>query len=86
MKKKHQLIQSEYSQIEKQKQLNFLIKDADLWLDKGSLHNAIFQYKKAVELFPENKILKYKLLELYKTRCISKQIDCDTYKEFKTNL
>lgn len=42
----------------------YLIEDGDKWLLKKHYKNAAFQYKKALELFPEDSVTKIKLLEI----------------------
>ncbi len=54
-----------------------LVSDADRWLAKENWHNAIFQYKKAQEFFPEDYAINYKLSYAYFSRCKYEAVDCN---------
>lgn len=56
----------------------FYINDGDDYLKKNQWHNAIFQYKKALEIFPNEYHIKYRLAYAYTYRCRNEQKDCDT--------
>lgn len=56
---------------------NFVIQDGDKWLAKKKYKNAIYQYTKALEYFPENSLAKEKLNLVYKERCENVNIDCN---------
>lgn len=56
----------------------FYINDGDEYLKKNQWHNAIFQYKKALEIFPNEYHIKYRLANAYTYRCRNEQKDCDT--------
>jgi predicted Zn-dependent protease len=56
----------------------FYISDGDDYLKKNQWHNAIFQYKKALEIFPNEYDIKYRLAYAYTYRCRNEQKDCDT--------
>lgn len=56
---------------------NFVIQDGDRWLAKKQYKNAIYQYNKALEYFPDNSLAKEKLNIAYKERCKYSNIDCD---------
>ncbi|CAL2094637.1 putative TPR_REGION domain-containing protein [Tenacibaculum sp. 190524A02b] len=43
---------------------SYFIQDGDEWLKKGHFKNAIFQYRKALEMFPNDSLAKSKLLEI----------------------
>uniref|UniRef100_UPI00404A40D3 hypothetical protein n=1 Tax=Gelidibacter sp. TaxID=2018083 RepID=UPI00404A40D3 len=56
----------------------FYIADGDEYLKKNEWHNAIFQYKKALEIFPNEYHIKYRLAYAYTYRCRNEQKDCET--------
>lgn len=60
-----------------------LIEDGDQWLKKGNWHNAIFQYKKAKEVFPTEYDINYRLTYVFCLSCEAEYINC---KEAKENL
>ncbi len=60
----------------------YLIFSGDNWLKEGKYHNAIFQYKLALDVFPKNKKAINKLLEAYEIRCKTKKLDCNKKSEF----
>jgi hypothetical protein len=73
----------ENNQIEldnKKKEFNFLISDAKMWKEKGNLHNAIYQYEKALELFPNHKETNQNLKSIYSQQCRTKGKYCDKAK------
>ena len=47
----------------------YYIEDGDAWLQKKSYYNAIFQYKKAVELFPSEFAAHYRMAVAYSYQC-----------------
>lgn len=47
----------------------YYLEDGDLWLQKKSYYNAIFQYKKAIELFPSEFAGQYRLAVAYSYQC-----------------
>jgi len=54
----------------------FLITDGDNWLKQNHWHNAIFQYKEAVKLFPSDSDAHYRLALAYTYRCQAEQLNC----------
>ncbi len=60
-----------------------LIEDGDDWLTKRRWHNAIFQYQKALEIFPKEYDINYRLTYALCLRCETDFIDC---KEAKNKL
>jgi len=56
----------------------YYLEDGDLWLQKKSYYNAIFQYKKATELFPSEFAGQYRLAVAYSYQC---QYDFEGCKE-----
>lgn len=61
-------IAAEKSDITEEKYLYYL-NDGDTWLQKKSYYNAIFQYKKAVELFPSEFAAHYRMAVAYSYQC-----------------
>jgi len=64
----------------RKKEFDFLISDAKMWKEKGNLHNAIYQYEKALELFPNHKELNQNLKSIYRQQCQTKGKYCDKVK------
>lgn len=62
------------------------IADGDNWLSNRKWHNAIFQYKEAQELFPEEFAVNYRLVSAYCYRCNSEFVDCKKAKELLDKL
>lgn len=62
-----------------EKYLEF-IKDGDQWLEKRSWHNSIFQYKKALEIFPNEYDINYRLVYVYCLRCENEYLNCQEAK------
>ncbi len=60
-----------------------LIEDGDQWLTKRKWHNAIFQYEKALEIFPKEYDINYRLTYALCLRCEADFINC---KEAKSKL
>ncbi len=54
---------------QKTDKFNFYMTDGESWLKKNKWHNATFQYKRAVELFPNNFNANYKLAIAYSYQC-----------------
>jgi len=59
-----------------EKQYMFYIKDGDSWLLKRHYFNAVFQYKKALQLFPSDFEANYRLAMAYSYRCQYDFEDC----------
>lgn len=64
----------------------FLISDGDDYMENGKWHNAIFQYKKALELFPNNYDAKYRLGYAYTYRCRNEGKECIKGTEYLDKL
>lgn len=58
-----------------------LIADGDQWLQKRKWHNAIFQYKKAKEIFPMEFDIHYRLAYVYGLRCENEFLNCKDAKK-----
>lgn len=54
----------------------FYIDDGDKWLSKRNYYNAVFQYKKALQLFPNDFDANYRLALAYSYRCQYDFEDC----------
>ncbi|MBT0607385.1 tetratricopeptide repeat protein [Aequorivita echinoideorum] len=55
---------------------HFYVNDGDAWLAKGNYHNAVFQYKKALQLFPNDFEANYRLALGYSYKCQYDFKDC----------
>lgn len=64
----------------------FFLNDGDKWLTKHHYHNAIFQYKKALELLPFEYAANYRLALAYTYRCQNKFTDCEEGKALVDKL
>jgi len=64
----------------------FYLEDGDQWLSKRNYYNAVFQYKKAVELFPNDFDANYRLALGYSYRCQYNFEDCRVGKELIDKL
>ena len=67
-------------QQEKQEKIDkyyFFIDSGDDWIEKRNWKNAIFQYKNAVQEFPEKYEANYRLALAYSYNCKFKNKDCD---------
>lgn len=60
-----------------------LIEDGDKWLTKMKWHNAVFQYEKALEIFPKEYDINYRLTYALCLRCEADFTNC---KEAKNKL
>lgn len=58
----------------------FYVTDGDKWFKKKNWYNAIYQYKKSLEIYPDNYDAKLKLLKAYTYSCKYKSQNCDTGK------
>ncbi|MEL6810668.1 MAG: hypothetical protein AAFP76_04990 [Bacteroidota bacterium] len=54
----------------------FFVKDGDRWLEEGHYHNAIFQYKKALVVYPSSDA-EFKLAQAYGYHCQYHDRDCE---------
>lgn len=83
--KKSELLRLQEQQLNLKSKLNlqfaFFIKDGNTWFDKGKYENALFQYKKAYKLKPEDYKANYHLCLGYGYLCIYKNKDCNEGKE-----
>jgi len=61
---------------EKDEKYLFFITDGDNWLKQNHWHNAIFQYKKALELYPNSYDANYRLALAYSYRCYFEKLNC----------
>ena len=61
-----------------EEQYMFYIKDGDNWLSKRNYFNAVFQFKKALQLFPSDFEANYRLALAYSYRCQYDFEDCRT--------
>ena len=55
---------------------NYLISSGDDWLKQRKYHNAAFQYRLALELFPNDSIAVFRLTSAYDLNCEINQKNC----------
>ncbi len=60
----------------KNKEFSFFITDGDNYLEKGQWHNAVFQYNKALELFPTNYDASYRVAYALSYWCRNEKLNC----------
>tara|TARA_R100000306_G_scaffold260_4_gene638 strand:- start:17335 stop:17949 length:615 start_codon:yes stop_codon:yes gene_type:complete len=58
----------------------FFIEKGDEWFKKGRWHNAIFNYKDAKALFPNDYSVNYRLVNAYSLQCEQEFKNCHTAK------
>ncbi|PQJ76704.1 hypothetical protein [Polaribacter glomeratus] len=63
-----------------------LIAKGDYWLKKRSWYNAIFEYKRAFELLPNDYTVYYRLAHAYSLRCENEFEDCKKGKKLLDKL
>jgi len=56
---------------------SYLIEEGDNWIDKKNWNNAIYRYKQAVELFPNEFEASYRLALTYSYSCIFENENCE---------
>ncbi len=64
-----ELAQKELTKQQKKDRFLFFLNDGDKWLTQKKYHNAIFQYKKALELYPSEYRAHYRLAVTYSYQC-----------------
>lgn len=79
-------ISAEQIEINNQEKYLFFIDDGDKWLQKRNYYNAVFQYKKALQLYPSDFDANYRLALGYSYRCQYDFEDCGTGKELIDKL
>ncbi|WP_282164969.1 hypothetical protein [Cellulophaga baltica] len=68
------------------KHYNFYMSDAAIWLQQQKVANAIFQYRKAKELFPEKFAVNYKLTQVLLSSCALDSLYCEDARESAIRL
>ncbi|MGS2740902.1 hypothetical protein [Sinomicrobium sp. M5D2P17] len=63
-----------------------LIQNGDEWFEKAKWNNAVFYYKKAKELFPENYDINYRIVNSYSLQCEREFKNCIKAKKILDNL
>ena len=76
-KKEQKIIARKRFVKEKMPSYNFYLEDGDNWLLKENFHNAIYQYKKALNLHINDSIVNLKLQAAYELHCMKRNKDCD---------
>ncbi|MGB0918459.1 MAG: tetratricopeptide repeat protein [Flavobacteriales bacterium] len=77
-----QIARLEAQNLIKRKKYADLVLDGDLWLRRNHWHNAIFQYKVALELFPQDYGINNRLAIAYTYRCRAEKQNCPEAKAF----
>lgn len=62
---------------------NYLISSGDEWFNKEKFYNAAFQYRLALEVFPQDTIAYQKLIVAYDSNCFHDQRNCGKSQELK---
>ena len=64
----------------------FYITEGDAWLQKWHYHNALFQYRKALELYPGNYDARYRIALAYSYQCQYEFKGCEEGKQMVEEL
>ncbi|MFY8187902.1 MAG: hypothetical protein ACOVLC_08075 [Flavobacterium sp.] len=83
---KFQFLKDQKTFYKNEKEFLSLLKYGDDWFEKRHWHNAIFCYKKAVELFPSNFEGNYRLALAYSLQCEFDFKNCNEAKMFLDTL
>lgn len=81
--------QNDRKQLNIQKQEQAYLKHiafGDRWFSESNWHNAIFYYKKALELYPNDYDSSYRLLQAYGQNCEKELEDCANAKDLLDEL
>ena len=81
--------QNDRKQLNIQKQEQAYLKHiafGDRWFSESNWHNAIFYYKKALELYPNDYDSSYRLLQAYGQNCEKELEDCAKAKDLLDEL
>ena len=62
--------------IEKTEKYLFFITDGDKWIQNKNWNNAVFQYKEALKIFPDEYDANYRLVLAYSYLCQNKNLEC----------
>jgi hypothetical protein len=68
---------------EKQKLFIFLLEDGDYWFSQSHFKNAVFQYKIALNLYPNNREVLQRLQKSYVRACELQDLFCDETTAFR---
>ena len=71
---------------ERTQQYEYYLKDGDKWLSQNHYSNAIFQYKKALEVKPSDFIANFHLAAAYTFSCQVDQVYCAEARELIKKL
>ncbi|WP_334113043.1 hypothetical protein [Paucihalobacter sp.] len=79
--------QQQAAQFKKQEKLflKYLI-EGDEWFEKGSCYNSIFSYERALEIFPDNYDVNYRIVTVYAVQCEMDYKNCFKAKELLESL
>ena len=67
-------------------EFNYLIEEGDKWIEKRNWNSAIYRYKQAVELFPNEFEGNYRLALAYSYRCKDENKDCEIGEKITNRL
>ena len=67
-------------------EFTLLIDEGDKWIEKRNWNNAIYKYKKAVKLFPNEFEGNYRLALAYSYRCKESNKDCEIGNKLTNSL
>jgi hypothetical protein len=76
IEKSRQIVKNEVFQDSISKIIIFYIEDGDEWLNQGKFENALFQYKKALELDSTNLSVEYRVCLAYSYLCRYDNLMC----------
>ena len=70
----------------KAERYQYLISSGDDWYDAKKYYNAAFQYRLALELFPNDSIALYRLISAYDSNCIVDKRNCGKSEKLLENF
>ncbi len=65
-----------YEITEKRNSYNYYITSGNEWYDQKKFYNAAFQYRLALEVFPEDSLAREKLIQAYDSNCFYDNRNC----------
>ncbi len=74
--KQNHLAERKQEAMEKERKFLFYVTDGDTWFEKGRWHNAIYQYRLAVNLYPADFNARYRLAQALVQHCVHSGEDC----------
>lgn len=86
LKEKNNQLLLEQKRNKNLKKYFLIISEGDMWLRKENWNNAIYKYKRAVKLFPNEFEANYRLALAYGYRCQNENKDCDLGEKLTNKL